>query len=779
MAYSRAGTFRKTILAGVALAAIGLGAMPVPAAQAQDTETQAGAGRQVDTITVTARRREETLNDVPVSLTVQTGAELSERGVTDITGLQQLTPNLTLQVASGTNSTLTAFIRGIGQQDPLWGFEPGIGLYVDDVYIARPQGAVLDILDVERIEVLRGPQGTLYGRNTIGGAVKYVTARMGAEPEMTARVNVGTYNQLDVLVSGSTPVGDMLHVGGAIGQFRRNGFGTNLYTGADQANKDVMAGRVAIEFTPTDSLFFRLSADRVDDDSNANHGHRETPLPAAFAFPPATLFGVSPPLEAFAVPEHEYDTWAGIGDRNEVITQGVSLTGEWVLNDTLTLKSISAYRDGVTHSRGVDFDGTPAPILDVASPENVYEDHQFSQEFQAVINRDRWQGIAGVYYLNAAASGAFDSIVGLGALAIPGAPTPNLTQGTSGNVDTRSYAVFGDFSFDITERWAMSLGGRWTRDEKTATVFKANYLGLGSPITGVPNVPIQVLTDYENDATYEEFTPRVSVSYALNSTTNVYAAYSRGFKSGGFDMRGDATATPATEDGYAPETVDSFELGLKGVFLDGRLQFTGAVFHADYQDQQVTSAQPNASGVGLVSFVDNAGSSTIQGVEAEGQFVLNEYFTLDFGVGYVDASFDEFNVYAPDGSGGYVIVDVADQRAFENTPKWNGHVGLSYETELNGHGALLVRGDVSFRDSTQVTETPVPAIDQDAYELYNLSAVWTAPSDRWEVGLYGRNLSDERYHPDGNNFAGLAFGDSTIAYYAPPRTVFASVTYRY
>ncbi|WP_308911899.1 TonB-dependent receptor [Pseudokordiimonas caeni] len=769
----------RLLLAGASAAALATG-MP---AIAQDT-TGDDEALTIDTIVVTARRRDESIVEVPIAVSTFDADKLDMRGALDITALQRNTPNLTLQVSRGTNSTLTAFIRGVGQQDPLWGFEPGVGLYVDDVYIARPQGAILDIFDIERIEVLRGPQGTLYGRNTIGGAVKYITRRLGQEPSFKVRTNLGNYEQRDLVASGSVPLGNKVALGAAVGWYNRDGYGTNHFTGAETNNKKSFAARLTLEATPSENLFFRLSADRTDDDSNTNHGHREAAVPADWAVLPAVLPGYSPsaepvPAGAFPVQANKYDTWAGLGDEGEVITQGLSGLVEWTLSDSLTFKSITAYRDGVTHGTGIDFDGTPAPILDISAGGTVYDDHQFSEELQLVIQRDSWSGILGAYYLDALATGQYDTILGIGAAAIPGVPTPHLTQGTSGEVDTKSIALFGDFDFDIGERWNLSLGGRWTRDKKEGTVFKANYLGLGSPISGVnSSILIQTLTDYTRELTFEEFTPRVSLSYALADDMNVYAAYSRGFKSGGFDMRGDATATPATQEGYEPETVDSFEIGLKGNVLDGRLSFAGAIFHTLYDGQQVTSQQVNQAGTGVVSFVDNVGSSTINGAELEATAWFSNAFSVDFALGYVDAEFDEYLAYAPSG-GGYVQVDVADQRQFQNTPEWNGNVALNYMIDMDTRGTLALRGALSFRSSINMFETPVPAIDQPAYELLDASIVWTAANEKWRVGIHGRNLTNERYRTGAYNFPGLAFGDSIIGFYGAPRTIFASIEYRY
>jgi len=715
---------------------------------------------------VTARRREESLLDVPISVSTQSAEQLDQRGATDITALQRTTPNLALQVSRGTNSTITAFIRGVGQQDPLWGFEPGVGLYVDDVYIARPQGAILDIFDIQRIEVLRGPQGTLYGRNTIGGAIKYVTAPLSDDPTFSVRTNLGEYNQRDLILAGSTPLGDRLRVGAAVASYQRDGFGTNLFTGADTNNREAVAARVTLEFTPTEDLFFRLSADRLDDDSNANHGHRELPVPAPFGGAPFSV-----PTGAMPVQADVYDTWAGLGDGNEVLAQGVSLLSQWTMSDALTLRSITAYREGETNGTGIDFDGTPAPILDISARGAVYTDHQFSQEFQALIDRPHWRGVVGFYYLNASASGNYDTILA----------AANLTQGTSGNVDTRSYAVFADLDFDLGERFGLSLGGRWTRDEKEGEVFKANYLGLGSPISGVPSAPFQILTNYTNERTFEEFTPHASLTYALMDDVNLYASYGRGFKSGGFDMRGDATATPSTVDGYEPEIVDSYELGIKGLFFDDRLRLAAAVFHTAYDGQQITSQQINAAGTGVVSFVDNVGSSTIDGAELELSTRFTEAFSIDMNVGYVDASFQEYLAFVPNAAPppAFIQQDVASQRQFQNTPTWSGGVAANYLFDLSSAGELNIRAAVSFRSDTSMFETPVAAIDQEAYQLYDASAVWTSESEHWRLGLYGRNLSDERYRTGGYNFPGTLYGDSVIAFYGPPRTVFASIAYRY
>ncbi|TGX54716.1 TonB-dependent receptor [Sphingomonas gei] len=738
----------RTILhAGAAFAA--LAAAPAfaqeqaAAAAAQAVEPEQPAEGE---ITVTARRREESLIDVPISMSVVTGDALVRSGAPDITALQDKTPNLTLQIARGSNSTLIAFSRGVGQQDPLWGFEPGVALYLDDVYVARPQGAVLDIFDVERVEVLRGPQGTLYGRNTIGGAVKYVTRKLGNQYRATARASYGSYNQLDLVGQVTVPLTDSLSIGGAVTRYTRDGFGENLTTGAEHYDKDVLAARLSAEYAPTDRIFFRVAGDRTLDKSKPRHGTRLLPNGTDVRYLPT---------------DSVYDTRAGIGDDNRVETRGVSVTGEIGLSDALTFKTITAWRDGSTDTL-IDFDNTVLPTLDVPA---FYDDRQFTQELQLLFEGERLQGVVGLYYLNGSASGAFDTVVGL----------LNTTTLTSGTVDTKSYAAFGDLSFDLTDKFKVSAGARYTRDEKTGTVFRRNYTGIRSPVFGNAGaVPGLLRTDYTNDRSFEKFTPRVSISYEPRQDLNFYASYGQGFKSGGFDMRGDAILTPTTVNGYEPETIDSWELGMKGAFLENSLFVNLAGFFSNYKDQQVTIQVP-ALPSGITSFVDNAGKAEIYGFELETRMVPSRHFSASVVLGYTHADYKEFLTFI---GGGTTPVDVADQRAFQNTPEWTANASATWSEDLAG-GTIAFTPAVSLRSDTQMFEIATPALDQDGYALVDASLNWTSEGGRYRIGVAGRNLTDARYRVGGYNFPGALTGNSVIGYYGPPRTVIGTVEVRF
>ena len=460
---------RITLASGVAF--VGLTLSPAGA------QTPEGVNDGND-IVVTARRREESLLDVPIALTAVSGERLAAQGAIDITDVASSAPNVTLEVSRGTNSTLTAFIRGVGQQDPVAGFEAGVGLYLDDVYLNRPQAAVLDIYDVERIEVLRGPQGTLYGRNTIGGAIKYVTKRLGADPTISARATYGSYDQADGVISGLVPlIGTTVKVGGAVARLSRGGFGTNLTTGQNNYNKDIWAGRATLQVEPSDQAFFRISGDYTHDKSNARGGHRLIP----------GLVSKTPVLA------NVFDSRGGLAaPRQDVTAWGISGFGEIKPTDWLTFRSITAYRkdDSATP---IDFDALPAVDVDVPA---FYNDKQVSEEVQVLINTGGFNGLFGLYYLDADSRTVFD-------VRLRG----TVTALTFGNVSTDTTALFGDVTYDFTPQLSISAGGGYTWDTRNSQVQRNVYLGA-SPFFGGTTNPIVRQTDFRGAATFKQFTPR-------------------------------------------------------------------------------------------------------------------------------------------------------------------------------------------------------------------------------------------------------------------------------
>jgi iron complex outermembrane recepter protein len=770
---------RAVIIAGVASGA-------VAAAHAQEgaparTESAAAADDGSE-IVVTARRREETLINVPIAITAFSGEKLEAQGAIDITDLSNVTPNVTLEASRATNSTLTAFIRGVGQQDPVSGFEQGVGIYLDDVYLNRPQAAVLDIYEVERIEILRGPQGTLYGRNTVGGAVKYVTKKLPDEAEINLRAAYGSYDQRDAVVSASMPVdsGRILRVGGAFASLNRDGFGDNLTTGLDNYDKKVIAARGTAE-VHGDQIFARLTGDYTHDMSNPRGGHR---LIVSQLTGAPVLSDVYDTRGALNTPKQDVEAW------------GASLFLEARPADSIMFRSITAYR--ADKSAGpIDFDALPSEDTDVPG---LYDNTQFSQEIQLLIDTDRFHGLIGGYYLDASALTQFDARIFT--------TVPTLAAYTSADVRTNTLAAFGDFTYDFSDQFSLSVGGRYTWDERKAQILRQNYLGGGSTVFGGAGVPLGgPSTNFRGRSVFSKFTPRASISFKPTPDHNLYASYSQGFKGGGFDPRGVGANAPdlngngvrendevAAFLSFAPESVDSYEIGYKGALFDRRLTLALAAFHADYKNVQIPGSV-GCTVAGVPSFcgvVSNAGKARFRGVEAEANVRLPGGLSVAGTLGYIDAEYKEYVTLVAGAP-----VDVADFRQVQNTPKWTSSVTAAYLMPV-GDGSINASATWSYRSKTYQFEIPNPFLDQDGYSLFDANLVYRAPGGRWSVGLHGKNLLDKRYKTSGYTFMAVdartgallrnasgnlipALGrEGTLtAFYGNPRQIFVAASVKF
>lgn len=743
------------------------------------------ANREIEKVVVTARRRAELIQDVPGAVSSISGAELEKQAVPDITVIANLVPSTTLKASRGTNTTLTAFIRGIGQQDPVAGYEPGVGIYLDDVYMARPQGALTDIYDLERIEVLRGPQGTLYGKNTIGGAVKYVTRKLAPKMTFGVKATVGTYGEKDLVLNATVPVSDMLRIGGSVATFNRDGFGKNVINGRDNYNKEAVAGRLSIELTPTSDLFIRLSSDRTVDDSQAKQGYRLTASPA-----PASL----PPLE------NKYDTRANLysvnGHAQQVITQGTALLAEYQVNPELSFKSVTAYRKSKSFAP-IDFDSLNTPLFEAPS---IYADNQKSQEFQLTYTGAKIQGVAGVFYMKANAFNEFDVLINFPALG-------GLSAYTMDDINSKTWAAFADVSYNVTDTFNVNVGGRYTDDQHDARIFKRTYLGLAnSPTMGNPAAVgfAPANTDLGPDAlnrTDTKFTPKLGFGWKLAPEHNLYGTASQGFKGGMFDPRMDLTASggpnsPSSQlkrAGVNPEEVTAFELGLKSNMNGGRLQTNAAVFFTKYKNVQIPGSSPtlNAAGavIGFSGSLTNAGKAKIKGLELEAISRVTDSLNVSAMYSYIDAKYDEWSF-----ANGTSLVNIANSAEFQNTPKHSGNLSASYDWPLvlsGRSGTLSLMNSVSYKSQVYQTEivrtTGNPTIDplvpanlmlaQDGYSLWDAGLVWTSSDRKVQVGLHGRNLTDKRYKVAGYNFVGSS--NTITAFYGEPRTVKATVSLKF
>lgn len=752
-------SIRTPLFAAVALAT----AVGSPAVTAQSDEQRFS----LEEIVVTARRRSESLQDVPIAVTALTGDELTLKGASDITELAQSVPSVTLEPSRATNTTLTAFIRGVGQQDPLAGFEQGVGLYLDDVYMARPQGNVIDIYDVERIEILRGPQGTLYGRNTVGGAIKYVTRRLDDELRGSLKGTYGSYDQIDLVGTVSMPLGETLRIGGTVASFQRDGYGENKTTGDDQYNKDIFAYRLSAEWLPTDDLLVRFAYDDAQDDSNPVAGFR--PYPGAVSGDPV-LSDVYDSTAGIA----NAASSAGINGNNEVESDGWMISVDWTIGNNFTLRSITANRSDYTESV-IDFDSLAVDDLDVPV---IYDNEQFTQEFQLLYSGDKLNLVSGLFWIDAEASNDFDVVLGQLGRAAYG---EELTAYTGGIVETESWSAFVDVTWNFTEKLSVAVGGRYTEDKRSADVFRGSYLGVGSPFFGNDDaIFLGATSDYEAERTFYDFSPRLNVSYLWTDDITVYGGYSQGFKAGMFDPRGANLLTPAVEDGVDSETLDSYEIGLKSSYWDGRAVTNVAVFYSEYSDMQVPGSvgvDTNGDGVNddFVGTLTNAGEAEISGIEIEGTFLLTENFSMQVAASFLNTDITEWIVND---------VDVSGDREVQNTPEEMAYIAFNYNMDAFG-GQMAFNLNWSYKGDVTQFEIPAPDLDQDSYDMINASAVWISDSDNWLVGLHGKNLTDEEVKTAGYCFGAngcpseLGLENNTSIFYAPPLTVSATVEYRF
>ena len=608
----------------------------------------------------------------------------------------------------------------------------------------------------------------------MGGRVKYVTRRLDDKAHLSARATYGSYNQADGVLTGSVAVGEskVLRIGGSVARLTRGGFGTNLTNGLSNYNKDIWAGRGTIELHGT-NVFARLTGDYTHDTSNPRGGHR---------FIPGLVSGT--PVLA-----NVYDTQGGLNyPVQDVKAWGTSLFLEAEPAEGLTFRSISAYRkdDSLTP---IDFDALPTQDVDVPG---IYRNTQFSQELQVLVSKGKFNGLVGLYYLDASALTQFDVRL------FVQYPAPTLlTAYTSADIHTETMAGFADFSYDFTDQLSLSLGGRYTWDQRQGDVLRQFYTGGGSPVFGgAGNLFGGPLTNVHGTKTFTKFTPKASLTFKPNSDTTLYASYSQGFKGGGFDPRGVGANAPvgvtqAEYLSFKPEKVNSYEIGYKANLFDRRLYLATAAFWMDYTDVQIPGSVA-CTVSGLTTFcgvVSNAGKARMKGFELEARAKLIDSdagkLTLSGSLGYVDAKYLNYITIVAGAP-----KEVSQYRHIQNTPAWSGSASLDYAMPL-ADGTLNFGAGMSFKSKTYQFEIANPYLDQPAYQLFDASIVYHAPGNRWSLGVFGKNLTDERIKTSGYTFMradpttgvlvtplASALGKEGVlsAYYANPRQVFVTAS---
>jgi iron complex outermembrane receptor protein len=772
------------------IAPLALALMPV-------MPVQTAAAAKLEEVVVTARKREESLQRTPVSITALTADTIEAAKLFNIKDIEQLTPNLNFVVgADGSGSSLQAFIRGIGQFDFAVTTDPGVGVYIDGVYLARTVGANIEFSDIERISVLRGPQGTLFGKNTIGGAINVVTRAPSGETSYSAEVTAGEYGYKGVDGYVEFPISDT--VAGSLSVLWKESDGWQKRDRGDDAGNDDMYGlRGHLNWDVSETWNSHLVVDTVQQDQNVYPRVLSDFDPLQF-FPflyNSFVLGL-PPGESCCEPNIDDIDRSHVlneRDRDELDTLGVSWTNTWDLNG-MTLKSITGYRE-MEAEMFRDSDNSVNPYFSV---ETIFDTDQFSQEFLLSDNDGgALDWLVGLYYFVEEADHYTGVTVAEGLYEVlsslpPEVTTPDgvpfsflavpldLTLDYERSQETTSYAAFFSTTWHMSERARLNVAARYTYDEKeldTFTLKRASQTPIALPGPTAPAECSDVVASgngsvFSCKEDWSEFSPKIGIDYDIGENLMGYADISRGFRSGVFNGRPISTEEISVAD---PETVTAYEVGFKSQLLDQTLQINGAVFYNDYEDQQFLVNQSSAdTAAGLVLLVDNAGESTLTGAELEVTWLATESLTIAGSAAWLDPEYDKWEQVD------FITGETQDlsNRPFRDVPEWTASLYAQYDWQLAGGGNLRLRGDLSYRDDIYYTNDDTsPSFERlhaDSFTLYNAGVTYTSPSGAWEFGVYGRNLGDEREIIGGFDVA--AFGSTDVAF-TEPRRYFASIKY--
>jgi iron complex outermembrane receptor protein len=714
-----------------------------------------------DEIVVTARKREESLQEVPIAVTVLSNEIMEAQSMRDLNDIGDFTPNLDVSMSNGITggpSEATVYIRGIGQIDTEMFTDPGVGIYVDGVYLARAQGSILDLLDLERVEVLRGPQGTLFGKNTTGGAINFISKRPHGEPAHMVELTTGAFSRRDVKAKVNTPLAQGLFASVAFSLANRDGYAESLATGErfNDDNRDSVRG--ALRWLASEDVVLDLTVDYYREGETALDmtllGVAQTPL---LEFYNRVTGDAGLPIigQDFVTGDltRSYSTGQRYADGDVL---GTTLIVDWSILGGASLRSISAYRR-IDFQHDVDADGTPLTFLQRS---NHQQQDQLSQEIQlsgsALDDRLSWL-IGGLYFTESSHDESWATVWGdifaaleaapgplyappfyPSSLCDPGPPPPGMPcLGGAGNpfnmmfyegagdftrmqLETSSSALFGEATLSVTDKLSATAGLRYTYEEKQLDYF-VRYAH------GTPDVAL-----YNQDS-WNALSPRFSLTYQATKDLLLYSSAAHGFRSGGFNGR---PQQRGVLDPFDPETLWAYEVGFKSDWQNRRLRLNGAFFFYDYTDIQFSAGLADDDGR-AVFVLQNAGKAKAWGYELEMTARPGRGWLWTASLAHIDNEYTELNDVEPNG----VTLD----SKFPKTPKWSLTLSPQYSFGLGNAGKLTLRADYSYRSKIYNDVSNSSLVTQEGYGLLHARMVFLPTSESWELALFGTNLTDEEY----------------------------------
>ncbi len=752
--------------------------------------TAAAQSGGIEEIVVSARKRVEDLQSVPISISAFSGEDLDKLGVETTADVARFTPNLFFDntaAISGSSIASTVFIRGVGQTDFTLNSDPGVGIYIDGVYVARSVGGLLDLNNIERVEVLRGPQGTLFGKNTIGGAINVTTKSPAETAGGYVELQLGDFNRRNFKAGFDLPISDTLRTNVAAAFLNRDGYQERILQPDEDElgniNRAVVRGRAL--WTPTDTFSADVIADytsgdeesmpqsvlRIEPDTSVpSLGIGGAPFVASAAgVIPGTNPTIRPAFQDSGIPptaildgsfisDDPFRTFYGGESRSDFDILGLTLILDWDVGFG-QIKSITGYRD-LRSDFARDSLSSPFQVADTI---DSYDHEQTSQEIHLSgdLLGNRADYVVGLFYLTEEGenSNLVDTSIG--------------DLGSGGSIDNTTWAIFGQSNFNFTDRLTGTFGIRYTDEEKEFTPgFRGgdqlffsddNGLGLGLP----PVVPLIIPGTYDFDDDSTDFT--VAIRYDLSDTLMSYASFSTGFKSGGFSQRiGPGPGVPAPQ--FRSEEVDTIEAGFKWEGFDNTLRLNGALFFSDYSDLQVA---PIFEGIGPVT--RNIGDAEVWGGELEWLWVPNESWQFSGGVGYLD---DELTSLTPEATtnvalDGSQVITLGTELA--KTPEWSANAELSYFWNIGARSQMAFRLNWSYTDNLWNDVLNTLELERDELHLLGARISYEDFDQDWVLTLQGNNLTDEDYIATGN--AEIAAGQFGYIQgtYARPREWWVSI----
>lgn len=707
------------------------------------------ASQGLEEVTVTARRTSESLQDVPLSVTAIGELQIENRSITDVTDVGKISPNLSISVGRGSSAQTVVYMRGVGQNDDFISADSGVGIYLDDVFISRNQGSLIKLSDVERIEVLRGPQGTLYGKNTVGGAIKVVSKKPHFD-DTTVNVTaaVGSYGQKDLKLSGNLPLGSNTALRLSLMSNNNKGFMKNLYNNSRLNDADVISGRLQFRYQATDDLEFNIAYDNTRDRSKVWQGALVDVDESGFFVQFQDWLLAQDGYDNFASFETDED-WTTIvdgEDQTKMDNYGISGTINWNLGG-VDIESITAYRD---LENEIEFDVDNAPCYCAHSLLDIVQD-QLSQEIKfSGTALDRLDWTLGFYYFEEFIDGRSYARAepGLRGTLFPiDHPLANVSFIRDFTLDNDAKAVFLHGVYRITDRLDLTLGGRYTEETKSTKFAKLNW------------ATEEITYDSNGWRTkdFDNFSGKVSLDYDVNEETMVYATLSEGYKSGGYNARG-----PVAGDlqDYNPETVLNYEVGIKSRWFDNKLQLNASAFFMDYDDIQLTILASFDNGE-FGQAIKNVGKAEVSGLELEIEAMPTDNLRLTATAGLLEAEYKEYQ----DDVGN----DFSDND-FVRSPETMLSFGVDYSLPLSSDNGVIELGLYGKYQSTiLLDESQAEAMYQSGYSVYDARVGWRSDDGAYSAMLVGKNITDKKYLQSGMSLVN-PFGVN-IGYYGLPRTL--------